>query len=156
MQRRKRKRIHAGFFSLWSLERSVAFAFSEESRHLAAATGTKGVNVRHNTKTLTWANTTISQRRNAFSKMHSTADFPVPRWCWALWRVSGKTGCLQGKRWSLENPGYQHNGLKLVQYSDFFNSILSLRSSRQIRDKVAIGSTEVEQHGPVERKGQEL
>lgn len=74
--------------TLQSLKRSVAFALSEESRHFAAATGAKGGKVRHDKKTLTQANTTISQRRNTFSKIHSTADFSVPK----------IPGCIEIKR----------------------------------------------------------
>lgn len=97
----------------------------------------------------------------------------------ALWRVSGNTGSLQGKRWSLEDTSYQHFGLKLVQHSElfiftnknnyyilviyftnknnyyfyyYFYCILSLRSNKQIREKQEIWNMEFEEHGPVKKE----
>lgn len=69
--------------------------------------------------------------QNSGMKMHTEEGEPSGE--------SSKTDSVQGKRRFLENIGYQHIGLKVVQYSDLFNSILS--NNRQIRDKEPIGST---------------
>lgn len=84
----------------------------------------------------------------------------------ALWRVSGNTGSLQGKRWSLKDTSYQHFGLKLVQHSElfiftnknnyyfyyYFHCISSLRSNKQIREKQEVWNMEFEEHGPVTKE----